>query len=306
MTQYPSWRLAKGTLIYGIGGILNRSVNFLLLPVFTSYLTPADYGIFSILGLIGFIVTPVFSLGSGVSMGICYFEGGTQEKKEATLWTTFTMLALSVSVLAALGNLFVREISVLAFQNAQYHYLVKLSLLTTCLTILSMPFGLYFQFEENAKTFVFLTSLSTLVAIGLSFLMVVVLRKGIEGLVESGLIAQSFTMTLFFIPVIWTRKFRFNPNLCREMLRMGVPLIPSFAFLFIIQHGNKYLLQWFWGLNEVGIYNIGFNLGMMMSLIVNGFTNAWTPFFMSFIVLRLPAVGRPFALLNLGGRDGKI
>src|SRR4030067_396896 len=110
MTQYPSWRLAKGTLIYGIGGILNRSVNFLLLPVFTSYLTPADYGIFSILGLIGFIVTPVFSLGSGVSMGICYFEGGTQEKKEATIWTTFTMLALSVSVLAALGNLFVREI----------------------------------------------------------------------------------------------------------------------------------------------------------------------------------------------------
>jgi O-antigen/teichoic acid export membrane protein len=64
---------------------------------------------------------------------------------------------------------------------------------------------------------------------------------------------------------------------------LGVPLIPSFAFLFVIQQGNKYILQWFKGLETVGIYTIGFNLGLMMNLIVSGFTSAWMPYFMSFI-----------------------
>lgn len=46
-------RLAKGTLIYGLGGVLNRFIGFLLLPLFTSYLTPAEYGIAAILDMVG-------------------------------------------------------------------------------------------------------------------------------------------------------------------------------------------------------------------------------------------------------------
>lgn len=283
MMRQPFWRLAKGTLVYGIGGTLNRLIGFLLLPLFTSYLTPVDYGISSILGLIAFLVTPMFSLGVGASIGIFYFQGNSREKKKMTIWTTFIMLTVSVSVLAVFGSLFAREISALAFGTPQYGYLVKISLITTCLTILCLPFGLYFQFEEEAKLFVVLATISTLVTIGFSILMVVFLKRGVEGLIVSGLIGQAITLALFFLPVFLRIKFGFSRRLCNEILKLGIPLIPAFAFLYVIQHGNKYLLQWFGGLSEVGVYTIGFNLGAVMSLLVNGFTNAWMPYFMSFI-----------------------
>jgi len=67
------------------------------------------------------------------------------------------------------------------------------------------------------------------------------------------------------------------------LLRLGIPLIPGFAFLFVIQQGNKYVLQWFGGLGAVGVYTIGFNLGLAMSLVVSAFQKAWLPYFMSFV-----------------------
>jgi len=283
MMEQPFWRLARGTLIYGMGGILSRFIGFLMLPVFTSYLTPAEFGISSMLGFIGFFLTPVFSLGLGAAMGICYFEGDDRWRKETTIWTVFTVLGISVSVLAILGCVFAQEISLLAFQTPQYHYLVTLSVLSTCLNILSVPFLLYFQFEDKAKTFVALATLSTLIGIGLSVLMVVALGRGIQGLIESVLIGQAATLLVFLFPIISVVRYRFSRTLAYEILKLGVPLIPSFAFLFVIQQGNKYLLQCFQGLDTVGIYTIGFNLGLVMNLIVSGFTSAWTPYFMSFI-----------------------
>ena len=66
--------LARGTLIYGLGGGLTGLLGLLTLPVFTRFLTPADYGISSILVLVSFFVTPIFSLGLSTSLGVCYFD----------------------------------------------------------------------------------------------------------------------------------------------------------------------------------------------------------------------------------------
>jgi O-antigen/teichoic acid export membrane protein len=283
MMKQPFWRLAKGTLIYGTGGILSRFIGFLLLPVFTSYLTPAEFGISSMLGFISFLLTPVFSLGLGAAMGICYFEKDDQWRRETTIWTVSTILGMSVSALAILGVVFSREISLLVFRTPQCRYLVTVSVMSTCLNILSTPFMLYFQFEDKAKTFVTLATLSALIGTGLNVLMVVVLEKGIEGFIESGLMAQAVTFLAFLLPVIAVVRYRFSRTLAYGILKLGIPLIPSFVFLFVIQQGNKYILQWFKGLETVGIYSIGFNLGVMMNLIVGGFTTAWMPYFMWFI-----------------------
>ncbi len=58
--------------------------------------------------------------------------------------------------------------------------------------------------------------------------------------------------------------------------------MPAFGCVFLLQHGSKYLLQWLNGLEQVGIYAIGFNLGLVISVVVTAFQGAWIPYFMSF------------------------
>ena len=276
-------RLSKHTLVYGIGGVLNRLIGFFLLPVFTAYLAPADYGLYAMLGLVAFVATSVFSLGLGAGVGPCYFEGNRPDQKERTIWTTFLLLMLSATCVVGVGCWLAPEISALALQTPAHGYLVRLTIVGVALNILMIPLTLRLQFEERATTFVVLTVISTPLTIGISLWMVVGLGRGIRGLVEAGLIGQALSLMLIFIPVAATTRLRVDWRLAGELLRLSLPLVPSFAFLFVLQHGNKYLLQWMAGLDVVGVYSIGFNFGMVLNLVVSAFQTAWYPYFMSFL-----------------------
>ncbi len=275
-------RLSRSTVIYGVGQVINRFLGFLLLPLFTSYLSPADYGLLAILGLISFVSTSVFSLGIGGAAGVCYYDGNSKEHNEQTIWTAVFMLLGSTLLLCLCAILFPRHISWLAFQRTDHNVLVIMTLLSACATILAMPLMLYLQFEEKAKLFITLTTISTLFSIGLSCYLVIFLNRGVLGMVEGTLIASTLNLCLFASVVASQLRVRVSGQRFRELLKFGIPLVPAFAMLFILQHANKYLLQWFSGIEAVGVYNIGFNIGLAMSLLVSALQSAWLPYFMSF------------------------
>lgn len=276
-------RLGQKALTYGIGSILNRFISFLLLPLFTSYLTPTDYGVSSILGWMTFLVTPIFSLGIGSAMAPVYFEKDKSSQKQTTVWSAFIILLLSVSVLVILGMPFTKFWSQIAFQRPDYQYLVGITIFSTALSILSIPFILHLQFEEKAKLFVTFTIINTIISIGMNILLVVVFHRGVQGVIESNLITQVVNLTLFSIPAVSKLRFSFDLRIGRELLNLGLPLIPAFAFLFLLQQGNRYILQMYGGLDQVGIYTIGYNFGLVMSVPVDALTAAWVPYFMSFV-----------------------
>lgn len=279
-------RLARGTLTYGIGQTLLRLTSLLLLPLFTRYLTPADYGVSGLLALLAAVVTPVFALGMGTAIGLCYFQGGEIEYRATTIWSAFAILLGAAALLTLIGFTFGREISMLVLRTPAHYSLVALFLFGTALSIIVLPFMLYLQMEERAGLYVLITMLATAISLGAGVIMVVSLRRGVQGLIESTVIGQGATLILFAIPALMRLPIRVNWLVARRLIRLGVPLVPSFAFVFIMQQGNKYALQWFEGLESVGIYSVGYNLGVVMTLIVSGFTTAWTPYFLSFVERR--------------------
>ncbi len=275
-------RLGKSTLVYGLGGVLNRFISLLMLPLFTAYLTPADYGVSSILSLVTFVLTSVFTLGFGVSIGVCYFEGNDPRRKTSTIWTAAFFLLLSVAMMLIIGTVFSKPISTLAFQTDEYSKLVVLSVIGSAFNIVTLPFILRLQFEERARLFVMITVLSTLASIGTNVLLVVFFRMGVWGVVIGGMIGQIVTFLLYITGAVRGLSFRLDSLVGKELFKLGLPLVPSFIFVFVIQQGNKYILQMLRGLEESGLYTVGYNLGMALNLVVTGFTTAWYPFFMSF------------------------
>ena len=65
-------QLAKGAMIYGLGGVLQRFMGLLLLPFLTEVLTPGDYGVVALIPLNGAAMTGLLTLGTGNSMGDVY------------------------------------------------------------------------------------------------------------------------------------------------------------------------------------------------------------------------------------------
>lgn len=254
-----------------------------MLPIFTAYLTPKDYGIIAILGVIAFLVRPIFGLGIEVSTGIVYFEVNDSIRKYKTIWTTFLILLLSSIFLVLLGFIFSREISRVAFRTDSYFSYINLYSIFAALSILIVPFQLRLQFEEKAKTFVILTLVSSVITIVLNLLFVVVFSMGVKGWILGTLLGMAISFAMFFAATLFSTTFYLDFSIGKLLLKYGYPMIPSFAFLFILGESGKYMLQLYRGLDEVGIYLVGYNMGMIMMIVISAFKAAWYPFFQSFV-----------------------
>jgi len=278
--------LGRSSLVYGTGQVLLRVINLLLLPVFTSYLTPVDYGVVSVLTLATFFLAPVFALGIPSAIGLFYFDDAEPAARSRIITTAATVLAVSGGVLVLAGAATAPWLVGILFPGAtgarDLPLLLVLSIGTAATTNLTQPLLLQLQLERRAKTFVLLTVASTLITIGLSVGAVVGLRAGVFGLVAASLVGQLIGAGLALLLTSRGARLSFDASVALRLLRVGIPLIPSFLFVFVILQANRYVLQVERGLDDVGIYTIGFNLGYAISIVVSGFTSAWFPFFLSY------------------------
>ena len=67
-------RLGKHSAIYGLGGLVSRILAVLLLPLYTSYLTPADYGRVETLVALSAILVMVLRAGISTAFFRFYFD----------------------------------------------------------------------------------------------------------------------------------------------------------------------------------------------------------------------------------------
>ena len=275
-------RLGGNTLVYGFGQLINAGISFVLLPVFTRYLSPAEYGINSVLMLLVLVTAPIFTLGFGSSMGVSYFERDDAEHRQATLWTAVTLLFASALALVLSGLAGRVWISGMLLETPAHSYLVAVTLAGTGCQILATPLMLFLQFEERARTFVLLATLTTLTSIGLSVVLVVGYGRGVAGLVEARCLGQLVTVAAFLVPAIRGMRFRFSRPVARELLALGLPMVPSFAMIFVLMESNVYFLARLGGLDQTGIYSVGFSIGLTVSIVTSGLTRAWYPYFQSF------------------------
>ena len=283
MISYQLKRLVRGSVIYGTGQVLNRFISFLLLPVFTAYLSPQEFGVIAILTMLSGLLSCIFSFGIGVAISIYYFiEEGVRQKAE-TIWMATIILALGSLSLLTIGAISSEKLSVIVLGSVEYRFLIFLAIVTASIEIITQPSLSYLQFEEKSTQFVLISFITTLITLGSSIFFIVILEKGVSGLMQAWIISKLISFLFYFSIVVRSLKFSPNLALAKQLLKTGLPYVSSALCFFLIQYADRYMLEIFSGLHVVGIYSVGYSLGMMMVLLVAAFSSAWTPYFNSFV-----------------------
>jgi O-antigen/teichoic acid export membrane protein len=276
-------RLGKDSLLYGLGGAINRFIGFFLLPFFTEVLSPKDYGISALIALIGVAMCGVLSLGTGNSMGMLYYKEDDLSKRPSIIWTNFILLMVNGIFWYSIVWFCAPNLSVMIFQTSEYGYLIRLAFLSSVLSIIADPWLAYLRMEGKAKQYLFLTLGSIVVNIPLSILFVLTLRWGVMGLLLAGTLGTTIyvLMTWFFVG----RKieFKFDPKYFIPLVRIGFPSIFGvFAFL-VIDYADRQMIERMLSLKDLGVYTLGYSFALVIMIVINAFSTAWPPFFMSYI-----------------------
>ena len=82
-------RLGKHSAIYGLGGLVSRILAVLLLPLYTRYLSPSDYGVVETLIALTTVIGIALSAGIGSAFFRFYFDANEPAARRRVLRTSF-------------------------------------------------------------------------------------------------------------------------------------------------------------------------------------------------------------------------
>ena len=276
-------RLARGSLIYGIGGMLQRFMGLLLLPFFTQVLTPQDYGVMALVSLIVVAMSGLFTLGTGNSMGVLYFREMDITKRPTIIWSNVLLLTLNAVFWYSIVFVSAPILSALMFQSDRYADLIQLALLGSVFITIADPWLAYLRMEEKARRYVVITLISSLLSIGLSIWFVLIQGVGVVGVVFAGTLAQGIMLGVNWLIIGRNLPFHIDLGLFLPLVRIGFPSIFGlFAFL-LIDYADRQMIERIINLHALGIYSVGYSFGMVMSIAMGAFATAWSPFFMSYL-----------------------
>jgi O-antigen/teichoic acid export membrane protein len=267
-------RLATTGAAYTAASILSKLIAVALLPLYTRYLSPADYGAAEV--MFAAVVAASIVIRFGLIEAILRFYYKEDENPTTVVAGTFAGLFW----LATLGALvllpFAGPLSE-ALLDQPAAELARISI--GGLWVLTMwEFMLtLFRLEERARAFFATTILNVLASIALTVLLVVGLDEGARGLLL-GSYATGAAFVLGLIVLHWRQlSLRLDLGLLRRLFGFGLPTMPAEVSLYLLNFVDRLIIVRTLGLAEAGLYSLAVKFAQGVNVLVRGFQLAWPP-----------------------------
>lgn len=253
--------VARHSSIYMMATILNKVVSFLMIPIYTRFLVPADYGTIELLGLTTDIIGMVVSIGIADAMYRFYFEYESDRDRNEVISTsifTFGSIALISLFFLSFSSHFL-ALKMLDSQKYYYYFLMAFSSLWFN-TIVQMGYS-YLRIQEKSGTYLIYSLCRLLFGLSLNIYLVAIVQMGVLGVLLSTLISSITFSIALVITILYKTKIRFSFFKCKELLKYGAPLIPTNLAAFIVHASDRFFIKNYFGLSETGIYSLGYKFG---------------------------------------------
>jgi O-antigen/teichoic acid export membrane protein len=271
-------RLAKQSLVYGIGGIVSRFVALFLLRVYTHFLPPKSYGAVAL--ILATEAVMVILLRAGIQNAFFRFYYLTSDpiKRRTVVRTSFWYTMTAATIGLALGLIFAPQIaSFLGLQAGQIN-LVRAGSVFLWGDMNYQQQTAIFRAEQRSISYAIASVSNVIITICGTLLLVVGLHKG-----AIGLIVGNFTGTLCVYTVLLAYRarllgFEFDRRLYLAMEHFGLPLLPSALALWATKFSDRFFVNHYLGQTQVGVYSFGVMIASALVLVITAFQLAWPAF----------------------------
>jgi len=269
-------KLLRHAAVYGVGRILSKGISLFLLPFYTYYLTPVDYGVMEILSLV--IMLGGMLVGFGISSGLMrhYYATEDEQERRKLVGTAVVFSILSAALMAAPAWLFASSVSQVLLGSANYAFLIKLAAMQFFFSLSADIGWVYLRARKRSTLYVTLTQVFLGVSLGLTVYLVAVKKMGLTGVFWGNAIAAAVLWVVLMSITIRDAGLHFSKKDLQEMLGFGSPMVLTWIAAYVLNYSDRFFLQRFSDLTTVGLYSLAYKFGFMVSMLgVQPFLLIW-------------------------------
>jgi len=266
----------ENMLAYGVGGIINKIIPLIMVPIVIRLMPNSEYyGISDLSQTLVLFSTYIAVMGMYDAMYRMFFEKDDEEYKKSVCSTAF-MFTIATSIIVFIAMLLLRNvIAQYFFGDKQYAYVVYLSAMSALVggsnSIVQAPT----RMQNKRIVYVVTNTLGSLISYSIAILL---LLKGYYVIaLPLSMVISSITLELFFWIVNhkWFSRKKFDKDLLKQLLSIALPLFPNFLIYWVFNSCDKLLITNMIGLSAAGIYSVASKLGHVSQLIYTAFAGGW-------------------------------
>ena len=258
--------------IYMFGDILRRSVSLIMLPIYTRFLTPEDYGVVELLSMIIDFASIIFGAQVGQAIFRYYCTARSEEEKKSIISSSLFLSGCMNMIGATFVILFSDQLATAIFSDTSYSAFVTLF----AITMLLEPFMLIpltqIRAEQKPWLFLIFSLMKLAIQLSLNIYFVVIQEMHVEGVIYSAIISSSIMSVILVIYSISKTGISIKIESCRKLFSFSLPLKLASLGSFYLAFGDRYFLNMFTDLSQVGIYSLGYKFGFIYLILT------WDPF----------------------------
>ena len=274
----PLKKLASQTAIYGLSSVVGRLLNYLLVPLYTRYFIPAEYGV--VTELYAYVAFLVVMLTYGMETAFFRFS----KKEETTKVYSTTLISLLISSVIFIGLIFLNSSEISQWLGYANHpeYIQFFALIIGMDAVSSISFAKLRE-QDKALRFAFIRIVNIMVNIGLNLYFIVYQEFGISYIFIANLVASVITL-IMLSPQMISSSWVFDKKLWKKMMIYALPLLIAGLAGMINETIDRILLKNLLpntdiAASELGLYGAFYKLSIIMILFIQTFRFAAEPFF---------------------------
>lgn len=275
----PLGRFFKHSSIYAFGNILNRIAALLLLPIYTNYLTVAEYGALELFYVIAAVVTGFLSVGIAHATLRFYFEYDAEADRHSVVTTNLTVSLLITSVGVLLAGQWHEALAKYVFGGPEYSRGVLIILATLVLELSSQVSLAYLRAREYSMLFVGIMFFKLLIQLAANTYFVVFRDMGVEGVLAGNFLAVAFGWICLTAFVLAKCGYRFEWGKAVPALKYSFPFLLSTLTALVSNYTDRFLVNSLLSLQILGIYALALKFSELLeSLIGEPFNRSYGAF----------------------------
>ncbi|MBK7029361.1 MAG: oligosaccharide flippase family protein [Bacteroidales bacterium] len=256
------------SIIYALGTMAPKLAGLVLIPLYTKHFPIQEFGVIGLLESTSQILISIFGLSLYYGFFRWYFDPGVEEKRKNLFYTLLVTHVVLGIIGLALVLPFSSNISILLFDHAENSYLIRLMAITSMIQmVLIMPSTLM-RVQEKASLYTLANLVQMAIMLVITVYLVVVKDQGVEAIYH----AQLFGMLGYIIILskyIWQNiSLKIEVSLLKEIFKFCLPLVISSIAVVLLNQADRYIINEFGQLGDVGLYTVGFRLSNTLNIIL--------------------------------------
>lgn len=270
--------LLSDAVTYGASSLVGQLIAFFLLPLYTRFLTPEDYGISGMLLVVTMIFGPLANLGMTNATFRQYSIVKDPDERRMILGTGLVSVVVTSLITLAYSQLFAGPIAEYIVGKSETVDLVRLSLLSAAIASVGAVPRVMLRASRKVRMVATLNIAAILFTALPTIWLVVVDQQGVRGVVLGILIGEICAAVASFFCTLGAFRLEFSRSLWKSMLSYGLPFVPHHLQAVGLIVFGQYMVREMLGLDEAGLYNVATKFAMPVSFVVTAVQNSWAAY----------------------------